>query len=188
MAGKKNNKTLWTIVAIVSAIVLVVCGVSIVQRIAQDNEANRENQEMAELAYTITPVPTATPEPTPEMTASPEPATPTPSPTLPPVPQEIDFAALHEENPEIFSWIKVDGTQIDYPVLCRVGDDAYYHTHTVKGKKAVAGSIYIQAGWNKQDWSDFHTVIYGHNMRNGSMFANLQKFEKKKFLALKQVG
>ena len=41
MAGKKNNKTLWTIVAIVSAIVLVVCGVSIVQRIAQDNEANR---------------------------------------------------------------------------------------------------------------------------------------------------
>lgn len=181
MAGKKNNKTLWTIVAIVSAIVLVVCGVSIVQRIAQDNEANRENQEMAELAYTITPVPTATPEPTPEMTASPEPATPTPSPTLPPVPQEIDFAALHEENPEIFSWIKVDGTQIDYPVLCRVGDDAYYHTHTVKGKKAVAGSIYIQAGWNKQDWSDFHTVIYGHNMRNGSMFANLHKFEKKKF-------
>jgi len=176
MAGKKNNKTLWTIVAIVSAIVLVVCGVSIVQRIAQDNEANRENQEMAELAYTITPVPTATPEPTPEMTAS-----PTPSPTLPPVPQEIDFAALHEENPEIFSWIKVDGTQIDYPVLCRVGDDAYYHTHTVKGKKAVAGSIYIQAGWNKQDWSDFHTVIYGHNMRNGSMFANLHKFEKKKF-------
>ena len=167
--------------AIVSAIVLVVCGVSIVQRIAQDNEANRENQEMAELAYTITPVPTATPEPTPEMTASPEPATPTPSPTLPPVPQEIDFAALHEENPEIFSWIKVDGTQIDYPVLCRVGDDAYYHTHTVKGKKAVAGSIYIQAGWNKQDWSDFHTVIYGHNMRNGSMFANLHKFEKKKF-------
>ena len=97
MAGKKNNKTLWTIVAIVSAIVLVVCGVSIVQRIVQDNEANRENQEMAELAYTITPVPTATPEPTPEMTASPEPATPTPSPTLPPVPQEIDFAALPEQ-------------------------------------------------------------------------------------------
>lgn len=77
--------------------------------------------------------------------------------------------------------ITLDGTVIDYPILCRPEDDAYYHTHNVKGQEAVAGAIYIQGSYNSTDFSDFHTVIYGHNMRDGSMFAALHKFEDEDF-------
>ncbi len=132
--------------AIVSAIVLVVCGVSIVQRIAQDNEANRENQEMAGLAYTITPVLTATPEPYAGDDGVPRNRDPDALSHTAARAAGNRLAALHRRTGD-FSWIKVDGTQIDYPVLCRVGDDAYYHTHTVKGKRLLPDrSTFRQVG------------------------------------------
>lgn len=88
----------------------------------------------------------------------------------------IDFAALQQENPEIYAWIQIPDTEIDYPVAQRIGDDAYYLNHTIDGTEGLPGSIYTEAK-NRQDFSDFNTVIYGHKMKNGTMFGTLTQYE-----------
>lgn len=178
-SGKNGKKTVWTVLAVVSVLILIVCGVSIARQVIQIQQQRQLDGEMSQIARpsqdpSATPAPTATPDPS----AAQDPSA---SPTTAPVAQEIDFDALHEENDEIVAWITLDGTVIDYPILCRPEDDAYYHTHNVKGQEAVAGAIYIQGSYNSTDFSDFHTVIYGHNMRDGSMFAALHKFEDEDF-------
>ncbi len=92
----------------------------------------------------------------------------------------VDFAALKQVNPDIYAWIKVDGVNINYPILRKENDNAYYLNHTYEKKKSVYGSIYTE-NYNLADFSDFNTVIYGHNMKNGTMFGSLKKFRNKDF-------
>lgn len=92
----------------------------------------------------------------------------------------VDFASLHERNPEIYGWIKVDGTEVDYPVLQSETNDNFYIDHDVDKNYAFAGSIYSQM-CNRRDFTDRVTVLYGHNMANNSMFASLHSFEDPEF-------
>ena len=85
-------------------------------------------------------------------------------------------------NPEIYAWIRIPDTNIDYPIVQREGDDTYYLTHDIYGEERVAASIYTE-DCNQKDFSDPNTVIYGHNMKNKSMFQNLHLFEDPEFFA-----
>ena len=90
----------------------------------------------------------------------------------------IDFNALKRQNPDVVAWIRIEGTNVDYPVL-RSGDDKdedYYLDHDFKGNEGYPGSIYIQKA-NAEDFSDVVTVLYGHNMDDWSMFASLHGYE-----------
>ena len=100
----------------------------------------------------------------------------------PPMENPIDFAALQAENPDTVAWIKVTGTVIDYPVMQSTGDrpENFYLNHASDGTKHRAGSIYIQK-MNAADFSDPNTLIYGHNMASGKMFAMLHHFKKQDF-------
>lgn len=94
----------------------------------------------------------------------------------------IDFDALKAENPDVCGFITIDGTVIDYPIL-RSGENTeedFYLDHDMYGKQKRAGSIYIQR-INSADFSDPNTVIYGHNMLNGSMFSVLKKYRNRQF-------
>ena len=97
-------------------------------------------------------------------------------------PEGIDFAELQEINPDIYAWIRIPDTQIDYPVLQREENDTYYLRHNSSGRYAFAGSIYTEEA-NSRDFKDPMTVLYGHNMRDGSMFQNLHFFEDETFFA-----
>lgn len=94
----------------------------------------------------------------------------------------IDFASLKAQNEDVCAWITVDGTNINYPILRSGADKAedFYLNHDLAGEKKTAGSIYIQR-LNSADFSDSNTVIYGHNMLNGSMFASLKGFRDAEF-------
>ena len=94
--------------------------------------------------------------------------------------KKIDFETLQEKNPDIYAWIEVPGTVIDYPILQSADDDAYYLNHTVDKKEGLPASIYTEK-LNKKSFSDNNTVIYGHNMKNGTMFAGLHDFADKEF-------
>lgn len=88
---------------------------------------------------------------------------------------DVDFAGLKEQNEDIVGWIYFeDEESISYPLLYS-GDDYYLRRNYLK-EEETAGSIYID-GNNSPDLSDAHTLIYGHNMRNLSMFGKL-KFYK----------
>lgn len=97
-----------------------------------------------------------------------------------PVEIPIDFEALQKRNPDVYAWIQVEGTEIDYPILQHSEDNLYYLNHTIDGKEAVEGAIYTE-DYNSKDFEDPNTVIYGHNMKNGSMFRGLHDFSDKEF-------
>ena len=66
------------------------------------------------------------------------------------------------------------------PILQSATDDSYYLEHTVDRKAGLPGSIYTESV-NKKDFSDYITLVYGHDMRDGSMFKHLHKFSDKEF-------
>lgn len=92
----------------------------------------------------------------------------------------VNFVELKKNNPDIYAWINIPGTVVDYPILRRDGDNGYYLNHTAEGKTSIYGSIYTE-DYNDKDFADFNTVIYGHNMKNGTMFGSLKKYKDKAF-------
>lgn len=92
----------------------------------------------------------------------------------------IDFASLKETNPDIYAWIEIPDTNVNYPIVQSADDDSYYLNHTIDGQEGYPGSIYTEKV-NAKDFSDFNTVIYGHDMKDGSMFKDLHKFEDADF-------
>lgn len=94
----------------------------------------------------------------------------------------VDFTALQEEtNAHIYAWISIPGTRIDYPMLQHPSDNTHYLNHNLDGSRGYPGCIYTEKE-NAADFSDFNTVIYGHNMKNGSMFHDLHNYEDETFL------
>ena len=93
----------------------------------------------------------------------------------------VDFESLTSQYPDIYAWITIPGTRIDYPIVQHPSDNAYYLNHTVDGRKRVEGAIFTE-NYNSKDFSDPNTLIYGHNMKNGSMFKGLHKYKDRQFL------
>ncbi|MBR1931133.1 MAG: class B sortase [Lachnospiraceae bacterium] len=95
--------------------------------------------------------------------------------------KNLDFADLQENtNADIYAWIYIPNTKIDYPVLQHPTDNLYYLNYNLDGSRGYPGCIYTE-DYNSKDFSDPLTVMYGHNMKNGSMFANLHLFEDTQF-------
>ena len=93
----------------------------------------------------------------------------------------INFQLLQKINPEICAWVQIPGTRIDYPVARHEGEDqSFYLNHNLYGEPEVTGCIYME-NINQLDFNAGNTVLYGHNMKNGSMFQNLHLFKDEKF-------
>ncbi len=94
---------------------------------------------------------------------------------------KIDFENLQKKNKDIYAWITIPETRVDYPIVQSYSeDDDFYLNHNIDKKYDINGSIYTEKH-NKTDFSDPVTVIYGHNMLDGSMFQTLHSFRDKNF-------
>lgn len=87
---------------------------------------------------------------------------------------------LHCEYPDVIGWIHVEGTTINAPIV-QGKDDAYYLNHTFQKEEHPFGAIFMAAD-NTSDFSDFNSVLYGHNVKSGKVFHDLLKFREKDFL------
>ena len=97
----------------------------------------------------------------------------------------VNFTELQKINTDIYAWIYVPGTKVDYPILQSADDDAFYLSHDYKKDYEFAGSIYTEK-INKKDFSDPNTLVYGHNMLNGTMFRTLHDFREPDFFEANQ--
>ena len=88
----------------------------------------------------------------------------------------VDFAQLQNINPEVIGWIRVGSVNISYPVA-QAKDNDYYLHRTFKKVDNFAGCIFENCN-NSPFFTDQNTIIYGHNMKNGSMFGQLKKFKE----------
>lgn len=121
-----------------------------------------------------------TPSSTVEATASPAPAeTPEPVRSQPeteePYVSSIDFASLQAQNQDIYGWLRIPGTEFDFPLVQRQGDDSFYLTHDSDGNESSAGAIFTESAYNSTTMEDPVTVAYGHQMHAGTMFGKLQE-------------
>lgn len=84
------------------------------------------------------------------------------------------FDLQNDVNSDIVGWIAIPDTRIDYPFVIK-DDNDYYLRRDLYGKQATAGSLFMDYRCDK-DFNNFNTIIYGHNMKNGSMFGDLKLF------------
>ncbi|MFQ8638961.1 MAG: class B sortase [Acutalibacteraceae bacterium] len=153
----------------VLGILCVICGVILLQ-----------GQRAPE---TGTPVLSSSP---PE-TAAPESAVSVSGAEKTPYVSPIDFEALQSKNPDIYAWLRIPGTEFDFPLVQRSGDDTFYLTHDSDGNESSAGAIFTESAYNGTDMEDPVTVAYGHQMQAGTMFGRLQATYSEKE-SLKEYG
>lgn len=138
----------------------------------------RKLSEMVEENATATAAPVET---TPPETRSTGPTTETTVPTEPEPTEPVmlaKYAPLYEQNHDLFGWLRIDGTVIDYPVMHTPTDpEKYLHTN-FKREYSFGGIPFIDANCSAD--SD-NLLIYGHNMLDGSMFRTLLKYQQKDF-------
>ena len=99
---------------------------------------------------------------------------------LPKLKNPVDFAQLQEINPEVIGWIRVGAVNISYPIA-QAKDNEFYLHRTFKKADNFAGCIFENCD-NSPYFTDQNTILYGHNMKNGSMFGQLKKFNEQETL------
>lgn len=187
-SGDNKGKAL-TIVGIAALVVVLVCAGSLAVRQYRLWKAQREFEKLAE----ATTVPSET-----ELITTTERETETTTEEVLEgyreeaarleevygieIPEKnIDFDSLHKEvSEDIYAWIFIPDTHVDYPVFQHPTDNTYYLEHNVDGSEGYPGCIYTE-NYNAKDFSDPQTVIYGHNMRDTTMFSDLHLYEDQEF-------
>ena len=89
------------------------------------------------------------------------------------------FSDFRIQNPEVFGWLEIYGTNIDYPLVQGENNEKYLNT-SADGKYSLSGSIYLDYR-NKNDLSDFNSIIYGHHMEGQVMFGEIGKFKDENY-------
>lgn len=130
------------------------------------------------------PAPLPTPAPAQSDTAMPGPTvTPQPLATPQPITAPVGYTEAKAANGDMFGWITVPDTNIDYPVLQSPTGDAYYLDHAPDGAQSRYGSIYSEATYNTAGFTDRVTMLYGHDIWTADrQFHQLHKFEDVDFL------
>ncbi|MGO1372071.1 MAG: class B sortase [Senegalia sp. (in: firmicutes)] len=82
-------------------------------------------------------------------------------------------------NENIVGWIEIPSTNINYPIV-QTEDNSYYLNHDINNKESIHGSIFMD--YTNKDWDDKNVVIYGHHMKDGTMFKDLVKFKNEDFI------
>lgn len=89
------------------------------------------------------------------------------------------YEKLYSENTDLAGWLSVEGTRIDYPVMQCADDDEYYLHHDFYGEDSKYGCLYVRGRADVGAGTNF--IIYGHNMKDGSMFGDLDFYQKESF-------
>ena len=92
---------------------------------------------------------------------------------------QVDFAALGDVNEDIVAWLYGEGTVLNYPVV-KGEDNSYYLSHLFDGSDNASGCLFLDSR-NSSDFSDDNTIIYGHNMKNGTMFAFINQYQEQSY-------
>jgi len=160
-----NNKLFYKIIFAISTVIFIISLIMIIKLFLPEENAMTEFKN--DTTTTSSDTTTSAEEPTSVM-------------QLPDNP--INFRELKETNNDVYSWIEIPGTTIDYPVVQSSKDksDLFYLDHNIYEEYEFAGTIFSQKK-NSRNYQDPVTVLYGHNMLNGTMFADLDKFRDTDF-------
>lgn len=180
---KSGKKTVYTVIGMIALVAALVCVTILAVKQYRMWKAERLYDQMADA--TTLPASsdvTKSGETETESLAAEEDTAEEPEAYTGEIPEKnIDFEELHATiSEDIYAWIYIPNTHVDYPIFQDPVDNTYYLTHNVDGSEGYPGCIYTE-NYNSKDFSDPHTVIYGHNMRDTTMFSDLHLYEDQAF-------
>ncbi len=165
-----NKKKIITIALIsVFSVCAIFTGMMAYWQWNDQQQSKNDFNALAELIAEETPAPEHTATPTDESEAEPD-------------ERELAYAkykALYEQNDDFVGWISIDGTAIDYPVMQSIGSTDFYLKHNFEKAYSDYGVPYVDEACAVG--LSANTVIYGHHMKNGSMFSSLVKYADKSY-------
>lgn len=169
---KEPDRRLYSILAVVFAVAFVVCVILMGRNYLKQKKAEEQFDALSELTETAeTETSGAEGAAVEDILAQLGIEVPEKNP---------DWDALREENEDIYAWIYIPGTQVDYPVLQHSTENDYYLNRNLDQSSGYPGCIYTQL-YNSKEFTDPNTVLYGHNMGNGTMFGSLHEYEDNTF-------
>ena len=171
------------ILNIVLSLLLVFCAFMWIRSMTANAESQKDYDEANMLAGSFVAEEDAAPEAT-----DPGEDVPRQSQESAPIPDdpiihqllETDLEALRQENEDVVGWILIPDTTVSFPLM-QWTDNDFYLEHTWKQTPNVNGSIFMECQ-NNPDFTDFNTIIYGHNMQNGGMFGSLRRYRNENYL------
>lgn len=92
---------------------------------------------------------------------------------------KVNLDVLREVNPEVIGWVCIPDTDVSYPLM-QTSDNQHYLNNTWKNERSSVGSIFLEST-NSPDLSAFNSIIYGHQMNDGSMFGRLERFSNQEY-------
>jgi len=158
----QSKKTLRTVLIVLFAVIFCMC-LYVVIRLLSDYKAGGDIYEKAQSEFTSA-LSTVSPDYSEATQAS---------------PISVDFKSLKETCPDAVGWILIEDTGINYPVVQGGDNEKYLHT-TYDGQENISGTIFVDSR-QSADFSEKNTIIYGHNMENGTMFAGLTGYYDQSF-------
>lgn len=93
--------------------------------------------------------------------------------------RQKSFYSLYTKNNDLTGWIQIDDTKIDYPIMQSPADADFYLKHDFNKEKSSYGSIYLDAGCSIEYSKNL--ILYGHHMKDGSMFAKINDYQYEDF-------
>lgn len=174
MKEKSRRILLWVLIA-----VLCVSAALLVWEILQYRKAARLNRDLSGLAH-ASPTPAGdvfvlVSSPSPQQTADPTGSLPSESPAGGVLPQ---YEALYAKNADLAGWLIMEGVGVDLPVVYRADEQDYYLYRSFEGEELKNGTLFLGVPW---DPDGNFSIVYGHNMRDGSMFGELIRYEDAAF-------
>lgn len=168
---RARNKPVLIFFCLLLSAVAVLSGVNIYTELKEQQKEKDDFAavaEIAELPMTEAPAESVT-------DAETEPsAEPTEQPAA-----EHDIQALTTVNPDCIGWLSIDGTNISYPVMYTPSEPQKYLRHNFYGQYSQSGVPFLDG---RCDLKSTNLIIYGHNMKNGTMFSDLKKYADKDYL------
>lgn len=174
------SKILYYALIVILVVALIVSGTQVACYVidaAQQKDAYDELAAMVEQARSEAPPPT---KPAADVTV-PDSGDAPASPTEPAAPSILpEYVPLYEKNADTVGWIKIEGTSINYPVMQTPDRVDYYLKRSFDGAYSAHGCLYVRESCDVFAPSD-NVTIYGHHMKDGSMFAGLKNFSAQSF-------
>lgn len=167
---KKIKDKLWIVALLVCICIILFAGYKIYKTYSGYAEAKKVYDDTADRFVQVVETPTAAAQ---DATAASEPSEPPREKKYAPI--KVDFESLKEEYKDIVGWIYSPDTVINYPIV-QGEDNDYYLRRMANGDYNYSGCIFMDYRCSS-DFFDFNTVIYGHNMRDYSMFAPLLDYQ-----------
>ncbi len=164
-----KKKTIYIILGSIFALGMIACLIKLGMILYQPKPVNTETKSTTE-----TTEETAYTAPDESQAVIPTYTSVTTDETSPVYVCPVDFATLQSYNEDIYAWITIKDTNIDYPVVQAPNNDQFYLTHNSDEEYSSAGSIFSEHVYNSKDFEDPVTILYGHHMKSGAMFGNMQ--------------